>query len=119
MSTNRKDIDFLNGVPELLLLRLLARQPMYGYELVQGIRLATGGVLEFGEGCIYPILHRLEADGMLCSAREKVGGRSRVVYRLTPTGQARLATSASRWATVVAAITEALRGGHDATPKLG
>ena len=62
MSTTRKDSDFLNGVPELLLLRLLSRRPMYGYELVQAIRLATGGAIAFGEGCIYPILHRLEAE---------------------------------------------------------
>ena len=54
---------FLNGVPELLILRLLAARPMYGYELVQGIRRATDGSLEFGEGCIYPILHRLESQG--------------------------------------------------------
>ena len=59
-TSKRTNPDFLNGVPELLLLRLLARQPMYGYELVQRIRLQSDSALEFGEGCIYPILHRLE-----------------------------------------------------------
>src|SRR6185295_1397696 len=97
MSTTHKDSDYLNGIPELLLLRLLARQPMYGYELVQGIRLLTGGVLEFGEGCVYPILHRLEADGLLRGTREAVGGRTRVVYRLTSSGRKRLTDAPSRW----------------------
>jgi PadR family transcriptional regulator PadR len=115
MSTTRKDCDFLNGVPELLLLRLLARQPMYGYQLVQGIRLLTSGVLQFGEGCVYPILHRLDADGLIRGTREPVAGRTRVVYRLTPAGQQRLTVAASRWEQVVAAISEVLRGhGHAA-----
>src|SRR6476620_2174702 len=64
MST-RNDTDFLNGVPELLILRLVARQPMYGYEIVQAIRLSTDDVLRFGEGCVYPVLHRLADDGLL------------------------------------------------------
>lgn len=119
MSTARKDTDYLNGVPELLLLRLLARQPMHGYELVQGIRLCTGGVLAFGEGCVYPILHRLEAEGLLTGTREAVGGRSRVVYRLTPAGGERLAAASARWAAVGAAVAGALRGVGDAAPELG
>src|SRR5438093_13674325 len=116
MSTNRKDSDYLNGVPELLLLRLLARQPMYGYELVQGVRLLTGGVLAFGEGCVYPVLHRLEADGLIRGTREAVGGRTRVVYRLTPSGRTRLTAATGRWEQVVAAVSRALKGDGHAAP---
>ena len=119
MSTTRKDSDFLNGVPELLLLRLLARRPMYGYELGQGIRLSTGGAIEFGEGCIYPILHRLEAEAMILGTREKVAGRSRVVYRITSAGRGRLAEAASRWETIASAINRVLEGDGDAAPALG
>jgi PadR family transcriptional regulator PadR len=119
MSTTRRDCDYLNGVPELLLLRLLARQPMHGYELVQGIRLLTGGVLEFGEGCVYPVLHRLEADGLIRGAREAVGGRTRVVYRLAPAGRKRLTVATSRWEQVVAAVSGVLRGDGDAAPAVG
>ena len=74
MKTKRTNPDFLNGVPELLILSLLSRRSMYGYELVQAIRQSTRGTLEFGEGCVYPILHRLEAEGLLASKRETVGG---------------------------------------------
>lgn len=115
MST-RKDNDFLNGVPELLILRLVARQPMYGYEIVQAIRLSTDDVLSFGEGCVYPILHRLEADGQLSSTREQVCGRSRVVYRLTPAGKKRLGAATERWASVSAAVRKVLGGGRDGSP---
>src|SRR5262245_55148395 len=119
MSTTRKDSDYLNGVPELLLLRLLSRQPMHGYELVQGIRLLTGGVLEFGEGCIYPVLHRLEAEDLIRGTREAVGGRTRVVYRLAPAGRKRLAAATDRWERVVAAVSRALGGDGHAAPELG
>jgi PadR family transcriptional regulator PadR len=112
------DTDFLNGVPELLVLRLLGGRPMYGYELVQAIKLATGGVLAFGEGCVYPLLHRLEADGHVLGKRESVNGRGRVVYRLTATGKKRLATAADRWERVTAAVGTVLRGESDGSPSL-
>ncbi len=118
MPTPRKESDYLNGVPELLMLRLLARKPMHGYELVQAIRFATGGVVAFGEGCVYPILHRLEEDGVLAGGRESVGGRSRVVYRITAAGRKRLQASASRWETVAAAIAGVLGGDGHAAPGL-
>jgi PadR family transcriptional regulator PadR len=114
----RKTNDYLNGVPELLLLRLLERRPMYGYQLVQSIKLATGDSLSFGEGCIYPVLHRLEADGHLSAAREQVAGRSRVVYRLTEAGRRRLGDAAARWVQVVTAVGHVLKGGGDGEPAL-
>jgi PadR family transcriptional regulator PadR len=118
MRTGRTNPDFLNGVPELLLLQLLSRQPMYGYELVQAIRHSTGEALSFGEGCIYPLLHRLEADGFLSSRREPVAGRSRIVYRLTARGTRRLAETTSAWQEVVRAIQQALHGGAHGQPSL-
>ena len=87
MPNARKPPDFLNGVPELVVLRLLSRKPMYGYELIQAIQVATSRNFAFGEGCIYPVLHRLEADGALHGRRETVQGRSRIVYRVTATGR--------------------------------
>src|SRR5262245_54731534 len=103
---------FLNGVPELLLLELLARRPMYGYELVQAIKVATGGQLEFGEGCVYPILHRLEEQGLLASTRQSVGGRQRFVYEVTKRGRGQLAETIGAWQRVVAAVNLALQGGE-------
>ncbi len=112
MMTRKTNPDFLNGVPELLLLELLARQAMYGYEIVQAIAAASDGRLEFGEGCIYPVLHRLEAEGCLASKREPVGGRTRIVYRVTAAGKKRLAASRESWRQVTAAIEGMLQGGE-------
>ena len=118
MRTKRTNPDFLNGVPELLILSLLSRRPMYGYELVQAIRQSTQGTLEFGEGCVYPILHRLEAEGLLGSKRETVGGRNRVVYRVTAKGSKQLAGAATAWQQIVGAINHALHGGEHGEPAL-
>jgi PadR family transcriptional regulator, regulatory protein PadR len=118
MKTKRTNPDFLNGVPELLILSLLSRRAMYGYELVQAIRQTTSGTLEFGEGCVYPILHRLEADGLLSSKRETVGGRNRVVYRVTAKGAKQLTSTSTAWQQIVRAINQALQGGENGEPAL-
>lgn len=118
MPARRTNPDFLNGVPELLLLRLLSRRPMYGYELVHSLRAATHGELEFGEGCIYPILHRLEAEKLLSSRRDTVGGRVRLVYKTTPAGIRRLSESITVWKRITQSIAAALQDDHDASVQL-
>jgi len=118
MRTKRTNPDFLNGVPELLILSLLSHRPMYGYELIRALRQATNGTLEFGEGCVYPLLHHLEADGMLVSRRETVAGRSRVIYRVTGKGSKQLATTVTTWRQIVQAVNHALQGGEHGQPAL-
>ena len=100
----RTNPSFLNGVPELLLLRLLSRREMYGYQMVEEIRAQTGGELAFGEGCIYPYLHHLEAAKYVRSQRREVDGRSRNYYKLTPRGQKRLEELGSEWKRVTAGV---------------
>jgi PadR family transcriptional regulator PadR len=112
MSKSRSNPDFLNGVPELVILNLLSRRPMYGYELVRAIEAESDRSLAFGEGCIYPVLHKLERDGLLSSRREKVGGRERVVYRVTRPGSKHLAQSAAAWRQIVEGVGKILAGGN-------
>ena len=118
MATKKTNPDFLNGVPELLVLQLLDRQPMHGYDLVRAIREASGLRLDFGEGCIYPVLHRLEEQTFLAGKKELVGGRSRIVYRVTKRGQKRLAESISTWNSIVDAVETVLRGNGHGKPAM-
>jgi PadR family transcriptional regulator, regulatory protein PadR len=118
MTIKKTNPDFLNGVPELLVLQLLQRQAMHGYDLVQAIRTASGGQLDFGEGCVYPVLHRLEAQELLASKRELAGGRNRIVYRLTRQGARRLADSRAKWQEIVAAVSTVLQGSEHGRPAL-
>ncbi|MGH9885005.1 MAG: PadR family transcriptional regulator, partial [bacterium] len=88
---------FMSGVPELLLLKLLAEEELYGYEIVRKIRAATGDAISLGEGVVYPVLHSLEEAGALRSRRRVVNGRERVYYAATKKGQSRLASLAAHW----------------------
>ena len=62
----------MSGVPELLVLRLLARQEMYGYEIVRAVKLVTAEAISLGEGVIYPVLHGPEKAGALKAKRKPV-----------------------------------------------
>jgi PadR family transcriptional regulator, regulatory protein PadR len=87
----------LDGVPELLTLRLLAHEEMYGYQLVSEIHRRSQGAFEFGEGCIYPVLHRLVKQKMLLERQQEVSGRTRRYYRLSVAGTKRLAYLENTW----------------------
>jgi PadR family transcriptional regulator, regulatory protein PadR len=104
--------NFLNGVPEMLVLELLSRQEMYGYELVRTIQERTKEKLTFGEGCIYPLLHWLEETKLVISRRQEVEGRSRNYYQLTPKGRKRLEELEDQWKEVVAGVSLVLGGQH-------
>ena len=99
---------FLNGVPELLILRLLQNQEMYGYEIVQAIRRQTDGVVSVGEGVVYPILHGLERNGALAAKRISVNGRSRIYYSLSECGASRLGELTNLWSQLTTAVQQVL-----------
>lgn len=110
MPVRQTNPNFMNGVPELLILKLLQQEEMYGYELVQAIRSRSGAVIEVGEGVVYPVLHSLEHEGALQSRRKTVHGRSRIYYSLTPVGAKRLADLSSSWTVLAGAIHNLLAG---------
>jgi PadR family transcriptional regulator PadR len=108
----RTNPNFLNGVPELVVLRLLARQEMYGYEIVKAIQAKTEDSFSFGEGCIYPLLHHLEQTRSVGSRRTVVEGRSRYYYRLTPRGRKRLEELSQEWKQVAAGVSLFMEARH-------
>jgi PadR family transcriptional regulator PadR len=110
MTARLTNPNFMNGVPELLILRLLQDEEMYGYEIVQAIRSRTGEVISVGEGVVYPVLHGLEEDGALTSRRKTVNGRSRIYYSATPSGARRLADLTAAWSNLTGAIQKTLIG---------
>ncbi|WP_273808065.1 MULTISPECIES: PadR family transcriptional regulator [unclassified Pseudomonas] len=102
--------NFLNGVPELLILQLLQRREMYGYELVQAIRDSTGEAIILAEGVVYPVLHMLEREGALESRRHLITGRSRIYYSLTADGERRCSEISSSWQRIAQTIRRVLKG---------
>lgn len=99
---------FMSGVPELLVLRLLSRNQMYGYELVRTIRTTTSDAIALAEGVVYPVLYGLERRGALKAKRKTVNGRSRVYYSITAKGRRRLDELTEEWQRVTNGIRTAL-----------
>ncbi len=99
---------FMTGVPELLVLRLLAQEEMYGYQLVKAVRLVTDEAIALGEGVIYPVLHGLEEAGFVRTKRRAVSGRTRVYYTLTAKGRRRKQRLTEEWERISTAVGAAL-----------
>ncbi|WP_449400565.1 PadR family transcriptional regulator [Chryseobacterium wanjuense] len=76
------------GTLQNIILKLLAKEvKMYGYQITQRAKELTQGELEMTEGALYPLLHKLEADGMIMSEVQKINGRDRKYYLLTEKGK--------------------------------
>jgi PadR family transcriptional regulator PadR len=85
------------GIPELVVLSLLADREMYGYEIARSIKIATQELLSVGEGVLYPALHLMESRRLLRSRSVRVDGRIRIYYGVTARGKTRLARLTSDW----------------------
>lgn len=98
------------GVLELCILRLLEREPTYGYEIVMTLRALRP--LAATENTIYPLLRRLKADRLVETfLRESPSGPPRAYYRLTATGERRLASLTAEWTAMVEAVETCLGKG--------
>ncbi|MBA2460846.1 MAG: helix-turn-helix transcriptional regulator [Actinobacteria bacterium] len=94
--------DLLRGQLDLLLLSVLADEPMHGYAAIEELRRRGG--FELPEGTVYPALHRLEAAGLLDSRWSTVSGRRRRVYALTRSGRRELARRRVEWRAFARAV---------------
>ncbi len=83
-----KKSSLYKGLLEPIILQLLKENgKMYGFEITQKVKLLTEGRLKITEGALYPLLHRLESEGLLDVTMENIGNRIRKYYSLTRTGK--------------------------------
>jgi PadR family transcriptional regulator, regulatory protein PadR len=102
----------LKGVLDMCLLALLGKEPCYGYEMVQ--KLAASGLNLVSEGSIYPVLSRLQQQGLIEGYLvPSAEGPSRKYYRLLPAGEQQLALWAGEWADFAQAVSLLLKGSSD------
>ncbi len=94
-----KDLIAASSTP--IVLAILAEEDSYGYAISQRVRESSGGGMEWTDGMLYPVLHRLERLGHV-QARWEVAesGRRRKYYRITTQGRARLAKEREQWKAV-------------------
>ena len=117
-----KDLMAASSTP--IVLAILAEEDSYGYAILQRVRELSGGRMQWTDGMLYPVLHRLERLGYV-EARWEVAesGRRRKYYRITSQGRAHLAEERRQWQTVDAtlrgiwqALSEAVPAGPAAVP---
>lgn len=121
MSIN-KDLVAASSTP--MVLAILAEGDSYGYAILQRVRELSGGALEWTDGMLYPVLHRLEKAGFVQSRWEKAEtGRRRKYYRVTEAGREQLADERRQWRTVDdtlrkvwSALSETAQGGAGPVP---
>lgn len=80
--------ELTKGTLQPIILKLLSNsEKMYGYEITQTVKELTKGKIDISEGALYPILHKLEAEGILETEKVYIGKRVRKYYRVTGSGK--------------------------------
>jgi transcriptional regulator len=107
----------LDGNVETLLLAVLQSGPNYGYAMVKELNNRAEGLLQMGEGTIYPVLHRLEEKGLITSYWSLAeNSRQRKYYRLASKGKKALAANCVQWQTMSKVIEKVLSPAGKLTP---
>lgn len=101
-----KPTDLVQGTLDLLLLKLLALQPLHGWAISRRLKTLSGEVLQVSEGSLYPALHKLEQEGWIQAEwKQTENNRRAKFYSLTRLGRKQLEAEAASWRTLSTAIT--------------
>ena len=104
------DRELLKGSISLLLLNLLTRGEMYGYEILQAATVRSANAFELKEGTLYPALHQLEKRGLVKAEwRTGENGRERKYYALTGKGRKAAQHYEEQWQHLTGAVNAVLR----------
>lgn len=110
MAVDNTQVNFRRGVMSLVILALLKREDMYGYQLVQQTEQSSGGRIVTQEGSLYPVLYKLLDQGLISDHKVQVGKRmTRIYYHLEPAGEARLAELIQEYKDVTQGVFQIIR----------
>jgi PadR family transcriptional regulator, regulatory protein PadR len=102
--------DLVQGTLDLLLLKLLALEPLHGWAISERLKQVSGDVLQVSDGSLYPSLHKLEQEGWITAEwRITENNRRAKFYELTPLGRAQLAKESADWERLSGAISCVVR----------
>lgn len=100
-----EQLRFRRGVMSLVVLALLEREDMYGYQLVEEVSKRSGGLITTQEGSLYPVLYKLDDAGLISSRKIPVGKRrQRILYHLEPAGTQQLREMVAEYRSVVQGV---------------
>ena len=105
-----KPADLVQGTLDLLVLKILALEPLHGWALSQRLKQVSGDVLQVSDGSLYPALHKLEHQGWIRAEwKPSENNRRAKFYSLTRLGRRHLEKEAASWERISAAISGVLR----------
>lgn len=105
-----KPSDLVQGTLDLLILKILALEPLNGWAVGQRLRQVSGDVLQVSDGSLYPALHKLEHEGWITSEwKPSENNRRAKFYSLTRPGRRHLEKETANWDRLSAAITQVVR----------
>ena len=100
-----KPSDLVQGTLDLLLLKILALEPLHGFAISQRMKQVSGEVLQVSDGSLYPALHKLEQEGWITATWKVTENNRRAkLYELTRPGRRHLERETANWSRLSAAI---------------
>ena len=105
-----KPSDLVQGTLDMLILKILALEPLNGYAVSQRLRQVSGDVLQVSDGSLYPALHKLEQEGWIeAEWKATENNRRAKFYSLTRIGRRHLEREAENWGRLSAAISHVIK----------
>ncbi len=105
-----KPTDLVQGTLDLLLLKILALEPMNGWAISQRLKQVSGDVLQVSDGSLYPALHKLEQEGWITAEwKQTENNRRAKFYSLTRLGLGQLEKESANWSRLSDAISNVVR----------
>lgn len=102
--------DLVQGTLDLLLLKIVALEPLHGWAIGQRLRQVSGNALQVSDGSLYPALHKLENEGWIRAEWKPTENNRRArFYSLTRAGRRQLETETANWDRLSSAITQVVR----------
>ncbi|MDE0074580.1 MAG: PadR family transcriptional regulator [Gammaproteobacteria bacterium] len=106
---------FAREIHELLVFAALREGPRHGYQIALDVEAHSNGIFRFRHGTLYPILHRMEANGLILGRWSSGTGRRRKVYSLTDIGRRHLSGETDRVQEILSGLTRMLRRAREAS----
>jgi DNA-binding PadR family transcriptional regulator len=105
--------DLVGASTGVLVLSMLAKEASYGYRIIKRMNEEAGGVFTWQEGTVYPVLHKLEQEGLVRAQWQQAEtGRRRKYYYITAKGRSALAARAEQWGEFHQMILRLMEGSH-------
>lgn len=103
--------ELLKGSTAIMILSMLEKKDMYGYQIIQELKMMSDNTFDLKEGTLYPLLHALANDNAIeCYWFDTAEGRRRKYYKITDTGKGMLAEKRKEWNAYVHAVNSVIGG---------